>query len=126
MIAPEPDGRPNFHEIHSRMAWNLRHPAQERPGSAHAAGDRAQGETWELVKPADGIIQYSQHVEAAAPRSMRRQRRWASRALFRSVGVFIWHDEPPNRKTLVRDPQDDPAADLADQAIKAAGKRASA
>lgn len=22
MIAPEPDGRPNFHEIHSRMAWN--------------------------------------------------------------------------------------------------------
>lgn len=22
MIAPEPDGRPNFHEMHSRMTWN--------------------------------------------------------------------------------------------------------
>ena len=22
MIAPDPDGRPNFHQMHSRMAWN--------------------------------------------------------------------------------------------------------
>ncbi|WP_245426356.1 hypothetical protein [Mesorhizobium sp. WSM3862] len=22
MIAPEPDGRPNFHQMHSRMVWN--------------------------------------------------------------------------------------------------------
>ncbi|CAN7298773.1 ATP-dependent DNA ligase [Mesorhizobium caraganae] len=71
MIAPEPDGRPNFHEIHSRMAWNAELLAFVAFDILHRDGqdlrplpviDR-KAILWELVKPADGIIQYSQHVE---------------------------------------------------------------
>jgi len=71
MIAPEPDRRPNFHEIHSRMAWNAELLAFVAFDILHRDGqdlrtlpatDR-KAILWELVKPADGIIQYSQHVE---------------------------------------------------------------
>lgn len=53
MIAPEPDGRPNFHAMQSRIGMEcraaclrrLRHLAQGWRGSAPAAGDRAQGDS---------------------------------------------------------------------------------
>src|SRR4029079_10542638 len=64
-------GRPNFHEIHSRMAWNAELLAFVAFDILHRDGqdlrtlpaiDR-KAILWELVKPADGIIQYSQRVE---------------------------------------------------------------
>ncbi|KAA3452259.1 DNA ligase [Mesorhizobium sp. SARCC-RB16n] len=70
MIAPEPDGRPNFHAMHSRMAWNaellafvafdIMHLDGHDLGTLPAVERKAQ--LWELVKPATGMIQYSQHV----------------------------------------------------------------
>ncbi|MBZ9705406.1 DNA ligase [Mesorhizobium sp. ESP7-2] len=71
MIAPEPDGRPNFHAMHSRMAWNAELLAFVAFDIMHLDGQdlralpaiERKAILWEMVKPADGIIQYSQHVE---------------------------------------------------------------
>ena len=71
MIAPDPDGRPNFHQMHSRMAWNAELLAFVAFDILHKDGKDLRGLSaierkailWDLVKPADGIIQYSQHVE---------------------------------------------------------------
>jgi ATP-dependent DNA ligase len=70
-IAPEPDGRPNFHAIHSRMAWHAEGLAFVAFDILHLDGQdlravpaiERKAILWDLVKPADGIIQYSQHVE---------------------------------------------------------------
>ncbi|TIV38919.1 MAG: DNA ligase [Mesorhizobium sp.] len=70
MIAPEPDGRPNFHAMHSRMAWNAELLAFVAFDIMHLNGEDLRGRSaierkallWDLVKPADGIIQYSEHV----------------------------------------------------------------
>ncbi|MER8615947.1 DNA ligase [Mesorhizobium sp. M1409] len=71
MIAPEPDGRPNFHAMHSRMAWNAELLAFVAFDILHKDGEdlrqrpaiERKAMLWDLVKPATGIIQYSQHVE---------------------------------------------------------------
>ncbi|UVK47729.1 DNA ligase [Mesorhizobium sp. AR07] len=71
MIAPEADGRPNFHEMHSRMAWNAEQLAFVAFDILHKDGKdlrslpaiERKAILWDLVKPADGIIQYSEHVE---------------------------------------------------------------
>ncbi|MDX8541958.1 DNA ligase [Mesorhizobium abyssinicae] len=71
MIAPEPDGRPNFHRMHSRMTWNAEQLAFVAFDILHLDGQdlrslpaiERKAKLWDLVKPADGIIQYSQHVE---------------------------------------------------------------
>lgn len=71
MIAPEPDGRPNFHRMHSRMVWNAEQLAFVAFDLVHLDGQdlrslpliERKAKLWELVKPADGIIQYSDHVE---------------------------------------------------------------
>ncbi|RWC28441.1 RNA ligase family protein [Mesorhizobium sp.] len=71
IIAPEPDGRPNFHEMHSRMTWNAELLAFVAFDILHLDGEDLRplpavdrkAILWGLVKPADGIIQYSQHVE---------------------------------------------------------------
>lgn len=71
MIAPDPDGRPNFHEMHSRMAWNAEHLAFVAFDILYLEGDdlratpliERKAKLWSLVKPAKGIIQYSEHVE---------------------------------------------------------------
>lgn len=70
MIAPEPDGRPNFHAMHSRMAWNAEQLAFVAFDILHLDGQDLRARPtierkeilWSLVKPADGIIQFSQHV----------------------------------------------------------------
>lgn len=70
MIAPEPDGRPNFHAMHSRMAWNAEQLAFVAFDIMHLDGRdlrampaiERKALLWDLVKPADDIIQYSQHV----------------------------------------------------------------
>jgi bifunctional non-homologous end joining protein LigD len=71
MIAPEPDGRPNFHAMHSRMAWNAEMLAYVAFDILYLDGEDIRSKPaierkdilWDLVKPATGIIQYSQHVE---------------------------------------------------------------
>ncbi|RWG80964.1 MAG: DNA ligase [Mesorhizobium sp.] len=71
MIAPDPDGRPNFHEMHSRMAWNAEQLAYVAFDLLHLNGEdlrplpliERKAKLWSLVKPAKGIIQYSDHVE---------------------------------------------------------------
>lgn len=71
MIAPEPDGRPNFLQMHSRMAWNAELLAYVAFDILYLDGQDLRAlpaverktKLWELVKPATGIIQYSQHVE---------------------------------------------------------------
>ncbi|MFK0688175.1 DNA ligase [Mesorhizobium sp. IMUNJ 23033] len=71
VIAPDPDGRPNFHQMHSRMAWNAELLAFVAFDILHLDGwdlrslpaIERKAMLWDLVKPADGIIQYSQHVE---------------------------------------------------------------
>ncbi len=71
MIAPEADGRPNFHQMHSRMTWNAELLAFVAFDIVHKDGQDLRPKPaierkailWDLVKPADGIIQYSQHVE---------------------------------------------------------------
>ncbi|RWO08255.1 RNA ligase family protein [Mesorhizobium sp.] len=71
MIAPDADGRPNFHEMHSRMAWNAELLAFVAFDIMHLDGKdlrplpaiERKAILWDLVKPAEGIIQYSQHVE---------------------------------------------------------------
>ena len=106
MIAPEPDRRPNFHEIHSRMAWNAELLAFVAFDILHRDGqdlrtlpaiDR-KAILWELVKPADGIIQYSQHVEGDGAAFYGAAEKMASRALFRSAGIA--HTEAAARTRL--------------------------
>jgi len=71
MIAPEPDGRPNFHAMHSRMAWNAEQLAFVAFDIIHLNGEDLRSKAaierkailWNLVKPASDIIQYSEHVE---------------------------------------------------------------
>ncbi|RWH31150.1 RNA ligase family protein [Mesorhizobium sp.] len=71
MIAPDPDGRPNFHQMHSRMVWNAEQLAFVAFDLLHLNGQdlrslpliERKAKLWELVKPAKGIIQYSDHVE---------------------------------------------------------------
>ncbi|TIR24046.1 MAG: DNA ligase [Mesorhizobium sp.] len=71
MIAPEPDGRPNFHAMHSRMTWNAEQLAFVAFDILHLDGRdlralpaiERKAILWGLVKPATAIIQYSQHVE---------------------------------------------------------------
>ncbi|RVA07923.1 DNA ligase [Mesorhizobium sp. M7A.F.Ca.US.002.01.1.1] len=71
VIAPEPDGRPNFHAMHSRMAWNAELLAFVAFDILHKDGEdlrqrpaiERKAILWDLIKPAQGIIQYSQHVE---------------------------------------------------------------
>ncbi|AEH88220.1 RNA ligase family protein [Mesorhizobium opportunistum] len=71
MIAPEPDGRPNFHAMHSRMSWNAELLAFVAFDILYLDGAdlrvlpavERKALLWDLVKPAKGIIQYSQHVE---------------------------------------------------------------
>lgn len=71
MIAPEADGLPNFHQMHSRMAWNAEQLAFVAFDILHKDGEDLRSRPaierkailWDLVKPAEGIIQYSQHVE---------------------------------------------------------------
>lgn len=70
MIAPEPDGRPNFHAMHSRLTWNAELLAFVAFDILHLNGEdlrtrpaiERKAMLWDLVKPADGIIQYSEHV----------------------------------------------------------------
>ncbi|RUU76143.1 RNA ligase family protein [Mesorhizobium sp. M7A.F.Ca.MR.362.00.0.0] len=69
-IAPEPDGRPNFHAMHSRMTWNAELLAFVAFDILYLDGEDLRPRPaierkeilWDLVKPAEGIIQYSQHV----------------------------------------------------------------
>lgn len=71
MIAPDPDGKPNFHQMHSRMAWNAELLAFVAFDIMYLDGEdirslpaiERKAKLWNLVKPADGVIQYSQHVE---------------------------------------------------------------
>ncbi|OBQ59587.1 DNA ligase [Mesorhizobium loti] len=71
VIAPEADGRPNFHQMHSRMAWNAELLAFVAFDILHKDGKdlralptiERKAILWNVVKPAEGIIQYSQHVE---------------------------------------------------------------
>ncbi|TGQ95440.1 DNA ligase [Mesorhizobium sp. M8A.F.Ca.ET.208.01.1.1] len=71
MIAPDPDGRPNFHQMHSRMAWNAELLAFVAFDLLYLDGEdlrymplfERKDRLWELIKPADGIIQFSQHVD---------------------------------------------------------------
>ncbi|MGX5846922.1 ATP-dependent DNA ligase [Mesorhizobium sp. PL10] len=73
MIAPEADGRPNFHAMHSRMTWNAEQLAFVAFDILHKDGSdlrvlpaiERKAILWDLVKPAKGIIQYSQHVEGS-------------------------------------------------------------
>lgn len=71
MIAPEADGRPNFHAMHARMTWNAELLAFVAFDILYLNGEdlrkapaiERKAILWDLVKPAQGIIQYSQHVE---------------------------------------------------------------
>lgn len=73
VIAPDPDGRPNFHEMHSRMAWNAELLAFVAFDIMHLDGKdlrslpaiERKAILWDLVKPAEGIIQYSQHIQGS-------------------------------------------------------------
>ncbi|MER9295752.1 hypothetical protein NKI38_04505 [Mesorhizobium sp. M0621] len=71
MIAPEPDGRPNFHEMHFRMVWNAEQLAFVAFDILYKNGEDLRSRPtierkeilWDVVKPAKGIIQYSEDVE---------------------------------------------------------------
>lgn len=71
MIAPEADGRPNFHQMHARMTWNAELLAFVAFDILYKDGlhlrplptIERKRILWDLVKPATGIIQYSEHVE---------------------------------------------------------------
>ncbi|PBB77571.1 DNA ligase [Mesorhizobium sp. WSM3879] len=71
MIAPDPDGRPNFHRMHSRMVWNAEQLAFVAFDILHLDGQdlrslpliERKAKLWNLVKPAKEMIQYSDHVE---------------------------------------------------------------
>lgn len=71
MIAPDADGRPNFQAMHSRMTWNAEQLAFVAFDVMHLDGEDLRSRPaierkailWQLVKPAKGIIQYSDLVE---------------------------------------------------------------
>ncbi|TIS70490.1 MAG: DNA ligase [Mesorhizobium sp.] len=71
MISPDPDGRPNFQAMHSRMTWNAEQLAFVAFDLLYLNGDHIRAlplierkaRLWNLIKPAKGIIQYSDHVE---------------------------------------------------------------
>jgi DNA ligase D-like protein (predicted ligase) len=71
MIAPDPDGRPNFHAMHSRMTWNAEQLAFVAFDLLYLNGEHIRplplverkARLWNLIKPASGIIQYSDHIE---------------------------------------------------------------
>ncbi|TGP50228.1 DNA ligase, partial [Mesorhizobium sp. M2D.F.Ca.ET.226.01.1.1] len=60
MIAPEPDGRPNFLQMHSRMAWNAELLAYVAFDILYLDGEdlravpliERKAKLWQLVKPA--------------------------------------------------------------------------
>lgn len=93
MIAPGTDGRPNFHEIHSRIAWNAELLAFVAFDSLHRDGQDLR--TLPAIdRKAMGTGQAGRRYHPVQParrgrrrRILRRQRQWASRALFRSAGV---------------------------------------
>ncbi|MDG4874221.1 DNA ligase [Mesorhizobium sp. WSM4935] len=71
MTALDADGKPNFHAMHSRMKWNAELLTFVSFDLLHLDGEdlralplvERKARLWKLVKPADGIIQYSVHVE---------------------------------------------------------------
>ncbi|RUV82481.1 DNA ligase [Mesorhizobium sp. M1A.F.Ca.IN.022.07.1.1] len=71
MISPDPDGRPNFQAMHSRMTWNAEQLAFVAFDLLYLNGDHIRAlplierkaRLWNLIKPAKDIIQYSDHVE---------------------------------------------------------------
>ncbi|WP_246800641.1 DNA ligase [Mesorhizobium amorphae] len=92
MIAPDPDGRPNFHQMHSRMAWNAELLAFVAFDILHLDGwdlrslpaIERKAMLWDLVKPADGIINIANTSKVVAPSSMQPSTRWDWRAWCRS------------------------------------------
>jgi bifunctional non-homologous end joining protein LigD len=71
VIAPMPSGAPDFHALRSAMAWNAERLAFVAFDLLHLDGQdlrplpivERRAMLWDLVKPADGIIQFSQHVD---------------------------------------------------------------
>ncbi|MGX5839764.1 ATP-dependent DNA ligase [Mesorhizobium sp. ArgA1] len=71
VIAPMPGGTPDFHALRSAMAWNAERLAFVTFDLLHLDGQdlrplpvvERRAMLWDLVKPADGIIQFSQHVD---------------------------------------------------------------
>lgn len=71
VIAPAPNGAPDFRALRSAMAWNAERLAFVAFDLLHLDGKdlrsmpavERRAMLWDLVKPADGIIQFSQHVE---------------------------------------------------------------
>ncbi|CDX26603.1 ATP dependent DNA ligase [Mesorhizobium plurifarium] len=71
MTALDADGKPNFHAMHSRMRWNAELLTFVAFDLLHLDGEdlrympliERKDRLWDLVKPADGIIQYSVHVQ---------------------------------------------------------------
>lgn len=71
MTALDADGKPDFHAMHSRMRWNAELLTFVAFDLLHLDGEdlrympliERKDRLWELVKPAEGIIQYSAHVQ---------------------------------------------------------------
>jgi ATP-dependent DNA ligase len=92
MIAPDRDGRPNFHEMHSRMAWNTELLAFVTFDILHLDGRELRSLPavqrkdilWELVRPATDIIQYSHRVEGGGAEFYAAADKMDSRAWSRS------------------------------------------
>ncbi|MBZ9888158.1 DNA ligase [Mesorhizobium sp. BR1-1-3] len=71
VIAPTASGAPDFHALRSAMAWNAERLAFVAFDLLHLDGKdlrplpvvERRAMLWDLVRPADGIIQFSQHVE---------------------------------------------------------------
>lgn len=92
MIAPEPDGRPNFHRMHSRMVWNAEQLAFVAFDLLHLDGQdlrslpliERKARLWNVIKPAKESFSTATMLRAAAPHSSRPSSRWALRAWSRS------------------------------------------
>jgi ATP-dependent DNA ligase len=73
MTALDADGKPNFHAMHSRMKWNAELLTFVSFDLLYLDGEdlralplvERKARLWDLVKPADRIIQFSQHVEGS-------------------------------------------------------------
>lgn len=71
VIAPTPNGAPDFRALRSAMAWNAERLALVAFDLLHLDGKdlralptvERRAMLWDLVKPADGIIQFSEHVD---------------------------------------------------------------
>ncbi|MER9135098.1 DNA ligase [Mesorhizobium sp. M0830] len=71
VIAPTADGSPDFHALRSAMAWNAERLAFVAFDLLHLNGKdlrplpavERRAMLWDLVKPATGAIQFSQHVD---------------------------------------------------------------